>query len=264
MAKAKKSRKKALFIANWKMNPVSLLQAQTLYKNTLKVAAGLKKTTVIIAPPSLFLPSLYSKKGKAYLAGQNGKAEEAGPFTGEISLLMLKKTGASFVILGHSERRVIGETDEEVSRKAQAALAIGIIPIICIGEQKRDSSGEYLAVLERQIQKTLAGLSPAQMEKIILAYEPVWAIGSASRGAMEPRDLHETVLYIQKVISVKFGRELSQKMNIIYGGSVDAGNAGKLLEDGMVNGFLVGRASLDTKTISDLLRAIDNPYYEKN
>jgi triosephosphate isomerase (TIM) len=258
MTPIRKGKNRNIVVANWKMNPQTLVDAKKLFKKTLSASQKLNKTDVVVAPPFPYIYSLQTKSKKISLAAQNGRIEKDGAFTGEVSLSMVRNAGVKYVILGHSERRASGEENTLISLKIKETLALSMTPIVCIGENKRDTSGEYLAFLEKQIQGTLAGLSLSDLKKILLAYEPVWAIGSASNGAMEPRDLHETVLYIQKIIGRKFGMGEATAIPIIYGGSVDAGNAASLMVDGMVSGFLVGRASLDGDVFTGILRAVDN------
>lgn len=254
-----KKRSKSIIVANWKMNPVTLAEAKKIFTSTLKLAKSLKKTLVYVAPPYLYIPNLVSKSKTVRIGAQDGRSEDFGAFTGDVSLKMVEESGAHFVILGHSERRAQGETDGHISKKISTAISLSLEPIVCIGEPTRDVNGDYLRFLEKQILGSLSGLSSAFVSHITIAYEPVWAIGSQSKGAMDPRDLHETVLYIRKVLRTKFGAETGDSIKIIYGGSVDAGNASSLIEHGMVQGFLVGRASLDGKIFGEIIRAVENP-----
>ncbi len=254
----RKKKKRYIVVANWKMNPATLLEAKKIFKETVKIAQNLSKTILFVAPPSLFLSHLSTTSKKVHIASQGGFLEETGQYTGGVSMFMAKNAGAKSVILGHSEERFRGETNESVSKKINAALLLGMKPIVCIGELTRDTNGDYLRFLETQIHQTFARLSPMQVMETVVAYEPVWAIGTASKGAMDPRDLHETILYIRKIFRAKFGADVGESIVILYGGSVDEGNASSLIEQGMVQGFLVGRTSLDHKKFVQVLRAVDN------
>lgn len=249
---------KKIVIANWKMNPESLSEAKQLLQFVKKGASKLKKTIVVVAPPFQYLHLLKPTKNRILLGAQDGFPGGAGASTGEISFSMLKNMGVSHVILGHSERRAMGETSELVSRKILSALKYGITPVVCIGESQRDSQGSYLAFIDEQIRMTLAGLNRRDVLKILIAYEPVWAIGKTKDEAMSPEKLHEMSLFIHKILVGIYGREIAKDIPIIYGGSVELGNAGNLIKNGNVSGFLVGHASLKGKEFVEILKDTDN------
>ncbi len=249
---------KYIVIANWKMNPETLGDARQLFGKTSKLAQKLKKTEVVVCPPFSYLSALQSKSKKLSVGAQDVFYENIGAYTGEVSSSMLKSVGVSYVIIGHSERRALGETDLIVNRKIEAVLKGKMTPVICIGEANHDNHGNYLTFLREQIKNCFAGISKANLAKIIIAYEPIWAIGKDAKGAMDSRMLHETVLYIQKILSEQYGRAASQKARIIYGGSVDELNAHDLMKNGNVVGFLPGRASLTPSVFSAILSAVDS------
>jgi triosephosphate isomerase len=155
---------------------------------------------------------------------------------------MLKDLGVTYVIIGHSERREMGETDEQVNKKLHSVLKEGLTPVVCIGEKKRDQWGRYLGQVESQIRKACAGISKAKLEQLVIAYEPIWAIGTGDTATSA--DVHEMKIFIQKVLTDIFGRGPAHKVRILYGGSVNAKNAAELMQEGMADGFLVGGASL--------------------
>lgn len=249
---------KKIIIANWKMNPESISEAKKLLQLVKKGTSRLKKTMVVIAPPFQYLHLLNPIKNRILLGAQDGFIGGTGAFTGEISFSMLKSMSVSHVILGHSERRAMGETNELISKKILSALKNGITPIVCIGESHRDSQGSYLAFIDEQIRMTLAGLSKKDATKILIAYEPVWAIGKTKDEAMSSEKLHEMSLFIHKILVGMYGREIAKDVPIIYGGSVELGNAGNLIKNGNVVGFLIGHASLKAKEFVDILKDTDN------
>lgn len=247
---------KKIVIANWKMNPQTLKEAKVISKGIVKACQKLKKTTVVIAPPFPFLAALSLSK-KVFLGSQDAFWGSVGAQTGEVSVSMLKSLKVSYVILGHSERRLLGETDAFVAKKILGALKAGITPIVCIGERERDNHGDYLSFIENQIRSTLQGISRKEIAKIVIAYEPVWAIGKTAAEAMDSRKLHEMTIFIHKTLVSMFGRENAEKVRLIYGGSVESSNAHDLIVNGNVSGFLVGHASLDPKGFGEIVRATD-------
>lgn len=248
---------KYLVIGNWKLNPDTKKEAVALSKDVLKLALKLKKTEVGIAPSFVHLPLIKSSK-KMLVGAQDVSFAEMGAYTGEVSVSMLKDMGTSFVIVGHSERRAMGETDEMISRKVKMAISAKIMPIVCIGESKHDAQGEYLSFLQNQIKASLKSVSRLDISKVVIAYEPIWAIGKRPEDAMKPQSLHETVLYIQKILSEMYGRETANTVRIVYGGSVGGHNAESLIALGNVQGLLVGGASLSKETFGPILFAVDS------
>lgn len=247
--------KKKLVVANWKMNPGNLKEAKALAKASRLHATKLKRTELVLCPPALYIESLKSK-GKVKIGGQNASMEERGSYTGEISPYQLKASGATHVILGHSERRKLGETDEMISKKVVRAVVAGLIPIICIGEVVHDADGVYLDELKQQLLTTLSQLKPNDLWKVVIAYEPIWAVGAAQ--AMTSHEIYQTTLYLKKVLTDTYGSTIAPTIKMLYGGSADANNAAQIMKEGRVDGLLVGRQSLEAKTFKDLLLAVDN------
>jgi len=239
-------KKRNLVVANWKMNPETLDEAKRIFNNVRLAAKGLKNTDILVCPPFPFLYSLsklnYPKN--VFLGAQNIASEIKGAFTGEVSATMIKSLGIKFTLVGHSERRTMGETNEIIKKKLQIAFDIGLTPVLCIGEKHRDKEGSHLALIKNQIKECLTGLSKKYLVGIIIAYEPVWAIGKSYKEAMTPTDIHETVLIIKKIIGELFGRDIAGSVKILYGAAVESENALSVLEQGNVDGFLVGHASL--------------------
>jgi len=239
---------KTIIVANWKMHPVKLSQAREIL---FEVIGGLKSTRdsdkeIVFCPPFLWFEDLAAqvknKRGVA-LGAQNCHWEQGGAYTGEISSAMLANAGAKYVILGHSERRqLMGETDEIVNLKIKAALKADLKPILCVGEK----DGEEMNIrVEEQLSKDLASLSVNQTKEIIIAYEPVWAIGSGK--PCPPDSALSATLFIRRILTKLYSRFLAEKIPVIYGGSVEAQNASGYIKTANMNGLLVGGASLEAK-----------------
>jgi len=247
---------KILVVANWKMNPETAEKAAEIFQETNKAVKNLKNTKVVVCPPFVYLSELEKiNNSKVILGAQDMFWEKTGSFTGEISSVMLK--GESYVILGHSERRELGETDEMVAKKVVSACQSGLKPILCIGEKERDAHGEYLHFLHNQIVSSLAKLSQKYLSNLVIAYEPVWAIGKGEGGAMKPADIHETSIFIKKVLTGIYNQKDATTVPIIYGGSVNYKNAKEMITLGEVQGLLVGRESLSSKKFGELLKNVD-------
>lgn len=234
-----------LIIGNWKMNPTSLSAAKKLF---VAVRSGLGRkrldVDIAIAPPFPYLSEMQrlSPSGRIALAAQDVFFEASGAHTGEVSLPMLKSVGVTAVIIGHSERRARGESDEELYKDLTAVSKSNVTAVVCVGETKRDTQGHYFSAVERQLCAILSAVPKAKLSRLVIAYEPVWAIGTGKHATSE--DVHEMKLFIQKVIADTFGRPSVAKVRILYGGSVKKQNAASLLRDSGVDGFLVGGASL--------------------
>lgn len=254
----KKSKK--LVIGNWKMNPATVAHAKRIIVATKKTAQTLEYTSVVMCPPFPFITFALSKTPQAAVfdvGAQNVSPEEGGPFTGEVSAPMLADLGLSHVIVGHSERRKMGETDTYVAKKAVAVAQAGMIAVICIGEETRDQEGSYLNFIKEQIKGSLAGFSKKNVAdgKLIVAYEPIWAIGS--KEAMTPGLIHEMSIFIKKTLSDIYGQEEINDVPILYGGSVNFRNALDIVNQGGVDGLLVGRESVNQPGFSELLKEVD-------
>jgi triosephosphate isomerase len=234
-----------LVIANWKMNPPSVAVARRLFTDTAKGLSKLDGVDVAVAPPTIFLSEVSSlRKGntKIKLCAQDAYWEKTGAHTGETSIPMLKNLNVTHVIAGHSEKRAKGMTDDAVNKIAKAALKEGLTVVVCVGERKRDAHGDYLSFVERQILAALSGIPRTKLERVVIAYEPIWAIGTGDNAT--PADVHEMKLFIQRVLTELYGRNWASTMQILYGGSVNAKNVTKLMQEGKPDGFLVGGASL--------------------
>ena len=246
--------KKKIVIGNWKMNPLSLQEAEKLFNNIAKSISNIKKTEVVICPPFLYLEKLKKISRKIYLGAQDTFERDEGPFTGEISAPMLYNIGVRYVILGHSERRMMGENNNEINKKIKSALVAGLRPVLCVGENVRDESHNYFNLVKNQLEECLLGVSKNSISKIIIAYEPIWAISSTpDRKDATPDDCREMTIFIRRILSDKFGKETS-RMRIIYGGSANERDAENFFKKGGIDGLLPGRASLDSKKFSRIVK----------
>jgi triosephosphate isomerase (TIM) len=244
---------KKIIVANWKMNPASGKEAEAIFKGIAATAGKLKKVETLIAPSFIHMGALVAKKSKAVTLGvQNFYSEQKGSYTGEISIDMVKSIGAQFSIIGHSERRKLGETNEMVNKKVLLALKYKLTPIICIGENTRDEEGKYLGLIKEQLEVALRGVSRNSLGNIIVAYEPVWAIGATV--AMAAPEVHEMTIFIKKSVMDIYKTKTRLEMPILYGGAVDPTNAHGILTEGEASGLLIGRVSLDPQGFGEIIR----------
>lgn len=247
---------KKLIIGNWKMNPSTLKDAKKNFEKIKKGASILKNVDAVIASPFVYLETL-SKVSNASLklSAQNISAEKEGAFTGEISAGMLSNFKVSYTIVGHSERRDLGESNEFINKKIKQLLAKNITPVLCVGEKERDGSMFYLGVVKTQVEECLAGIPKTSFSKVVIAYEPVWALSSTeNRRDATPEDFEEMRIYIRKIISDIAGAQVGKEMKILYGGSVDEKNAEGFLVHGKADGLLPGRASLTPEKFLGILQ----------
>jgi triosephosphate isomerase len=248
-------KKKKLVIGNWKMNIFTVKEAKKLVEGIKKGSLKTKNTDIVVAPPFVYiseLKGLISKK--VSLGAQNIFEETAGSYTGEVSAQHLSQYKVSYVIIGHSERRARGESDASVSKKIARALENKITPVFCIGEAVRDEHGEYLAFIKNQLALGLSGVSKMQIGDVVIAYEPIWAIGASE--AMNSHQVHEMSLYIQKCIKEMYGA-MAMMPRILYGGAVNADNAREIVDRGYVDGLLVGRESLKAENFVGIVQNVD-------
>jgi triosephosphate isomerase len=234
------------FIAgNWKMN-LDRAAAVALAEGVARQSEGVEGVDLAVCPPSVYLDAVGKAiaGSKVALGAQNVYHESKGAYTGEISVPMLQDLGCKYVILGHSERRhVLRESSEQVNEKVHAALEGGVIPIVCVGEMlAQREAKQTLAVVRRQFDGSLSGLSAEQVCRIVIAYEPVWAIGTGK--VATPEQAEEVHLNLRKIIGERYNSEVAETVRIQYGGSVKPDNAADLLAQPDIDGALVGGASL--------------------
>jgi triosephosphate isomerase (TIM) len=234
------------FIAgNWKMN-LDRAAAVNLAQAAVNAAEKVSGVDLAVCPPACYLDAVgrVVAGSKVALGAQNVYHQPNGAFTGEISVAMLCDLGCRYVILGHSERRhIIGETDAEINQKLRAALTGGLLPIVCVGELLAErEAGKTPEVIRRQFDGSLAGVSAEELERIVIAYEPVWAIGTGK--VATPQQAEEVHLDLRKIMAERYNQTLAQSVRIQYGGSVKPDNAADLLHQPDIDGALVGGASL--------------------
>ena len=244
------------FIAgNWKMNK-TVRDGLDLVRELKTALSGVKEMEVAVAPPFTALDAVRKElEGSSIrLAAQNLYWEEKGAFTGEISPPMLKEVGCHYVIIGHSERRqLFGESDETVNRRIHAALAQGLKVIFCIGETlKEREDGKTFSLLEKQTEGGLKGLSDKEMKKMVIAYEPVWAIGTGKTAT--PEQAEEVHRFIRGKLERLYSKAVSEEIRIQYGGSVTPDNIKGLMVQPDIDGALVGGASLKAESFSKIVR----------
>jgi len=246
-----------LVIANWKMNPQSKKEAEIIFKNIFNNLKNIKKTEVIICPPFPFLFVKGKVKTKNIkLGSQDVFYEKEGSYTGEVSALMVKDFGVEYVLVGHSERRAIGDTNEIVNKKILAILKSKMNPIFCVGESVRDTNGFYLSFIKQQIIEGLVNVNKPQVKNMVIAYEPIWAIGSSADREATPAEFTEIRIFIKKIITDLYDVKTANEVRIIYGGSVNPLNAESFIKEGRADGLLVGRDSLNPKKFSAIINLV--------
>jgi triosephosphate isomerase len=249
--------RRKIIAGNWKMHK-DLSESQNLISKLINELRNENvNCDIIICPPftSLSEAAGLVKNTKLKLGAQNMHFEDKGAFTGEVSAAMLKSAGCEYVILGHSERRAIfGESDEMINKKIKKALDTGLKPIFCIGEtlQQRES-GIMNDVLKHQVTEGLQHISKGEMEKVVLAYEPVWAIGTGVTAT--PQQAQEVHVFVRKLISSIFGEDTAENLVTQYGGSVKPDNAGELLSQSDIDGALVGGACLESDSFLKIIKS---------
>ena len=245
--------RRLLIAGNWKMHK-TVPEAIELVRELKELTADVDDRDILVCPPftALYPVGRELQGTNIALGGQNMFYEEQGAFTGEISPIMLKDVGCSYVILGHSERRhIFGETDELINRKVLSAAEHGLTPILCVGEKIEErESGETEKVVERQVKEGLRGFNPEN--EFVIAYEPVWAIGTGKTAT--PELAQEVHAFIREILSELFGKEKAEKTRILYGGSVKPENAKGLLEMPDIDGALVGGASLKADSFAKIVK----------
>ena len=247
--------RKLIIAGNWKMNK-TVAEALDLVKGIKRELANIKELDIVICPPFTALCDVSRAilNTNIRLGAQNMSEHNFGAYTGEIAAGMLKEFSARYVILGHSERRQYQkETDELIAKKALAAHAASLKPIVCVGETLAEREADRTElVVGTQLRGSLAGLSAEQMEETIIAYEPVWAIGTGRNASAEQAE--EVHLFIRKQLAAIFNETVARRARIQYGGSVKPSNARELMRQRDVDGALVGSASLEDRNFSDIVK----------
>lgn len=248
------AKRRPLIAGNWKMFK-TCQEAATTADKLVELTKGVTAVDIMIAPSyiSLYAVSEKTKGSSVSLGAQNLHWEKEGAFTGEISSNMLQSCGCSHVLIGHSERRqFFGETDETVNKRIKAAIANSLIPVFCIGETENERDDEKtFNVLDKQVQDGLKDLGSGSLAELVIAYEPVWAIGTGKTAT--PGQVQEVHAFLRSLIGKIFGDDFAGKMRILYGGSVKPANISELMQLDDVDGALVGGASLDADIFSQIV-----------
>lgn len=249
--------RKKILAANWKMN-LTHIEAESYVEAFLKELGEVNDVEIVIIPSFTSIPTLAQASGKApfiRLGAQNLHWAKNGAFTGEISATMLRALFVKYVVIGHSERRTLfGETDEMVQKKVHTALEAGLRPIMCVGETlaERDA-GSCEKVLRRQVEQGLKGVTADHLSEIVIAYEPVWAIGTGRTAT--PAQAEEVHAFLRSLLVELFDQTAAGRTRIQYGGSVKPENAEELMREPNIDGALVGGASLDAHSFARIVRA---------
>ncbi len=248
-------KRKPLIAGNWKMYKTPKEAAETARELDQRVAS-VADVDIMIAPTytALAAVSAVIYKGPVALGAQNLFWETEGAYTGEISASMLKSVGCTYCIIGHSERRqYFGETDQSVNKKIRAAIEAQLIPVFCVGETEKEREAEQtFSVLDKQVQKGLESLVSEDLETLVIAYEPVWAIGTGKTATDD--QAQEAHQFIRSLVQKNFDSALAESIRILYGGSVKPGNIAGLMEMPAIDGALVGGASLDADSFSQIVK----------
>lgn len=251
--------RKPIIAGNWKMNK-TLAEAKSFLEEVKTKVPSTEKIESVICAPALFLAQLVegANNTEVKIGAQNMHFEESGAFTGEISPVALADVGVKYVILGHSERReMFNETDEAVNKKVLSAFGHNLIPIVCCGETlAQRENGETNNLVGEQVRKALAGLSAEQAKQTVIAYEPIWAIGTGKSSTSE--DANEVCSHIRQVIGEQFSQDVANAVRIQYGGSVKPSNIKEYMAQSDIDGALVGGASLEPQSFLQLLEGGQN------
>jgi len=253
--------RKKIVAGNWKMN-LDYTTGLSLFSEVLNMVNDEVRgdQEVIVCPPSLFvfsLAQLAKQNSRVSVGAQNGHQADSGAYTGEISASQIKSAGAEYVILGHSERRqYFGETNQLLAEKTNAALKNELKPIFCIGETLEErNQNVHLQLIKTQLEEGVFHLSAEEFAKVVLAYEPVWAIGTGVTAS--PEQAQEIHAFIRSEIAAKYGAEVAENTTILYGGSCNPKNAAELFSQADIDGGLIGGASLKSRDFTDIIKAFN-------
>ncbi|WLD92890.1 triose-phosphate isomerase [Alkalihalobacillus sp. AL-G] len=251
--------RKPIIAGNWKMHK-TLEEAKSFVKEVSGLIPDEEKIDSVVCAPALFLNALVDETSgtKLHIGAQNMHYEESGAFTGETSPHALKDLDVEYVILGHSERReMFGETNGSVNKKVHAAFKYDLVPIVCVGESlEQRENKETKSVVKAQVEQGLSGLSEEQVKQVVVAYEPIWAIGTGKSATSE--DANEVCAYIRTVIGEQFSKDVAKQVRIQYGGSVKPETIEELMNQSDIDGALVGGASLKPQSFLQLLEVVNN------
>lgn len=251
------TKEKFIVIANWKANPDSFLLAKKNFDFIQKKISKFKKVSVVICPPIIFLQSIKKISKKVLVGVQDLFIEPNGPFTGRVGYESIASLKPSFSIIGHSELRN-NDSLENISKKMNIALDIGSRPVLCVGEEKRDEKLNYLSTIKEQIETAFKNIPKNLVKDVLIAYEPVWAIGKNAERDATPEEIREIVIFIRRVVGDLYATKSIPPLKILYGGSVNMKNISYIKKDSGVDGVLVGSASLNQKDFYEMIKLVEN------
>jgi triosephosphate isomerase len=243
-----------LIVSNWKAYVESKEKAKLLAATTAKLAKN-KAHELVLCVPAPYVGLLSGTTGAA-LGAQDVSVSLGGAVTGEVTAGAVASLGATYTIVGHSERRAMGETNVTILEKVRHALAHGLTPILCVGERERDEDAQYLKIIRAELSAVFDALTQKERMEMVVAYEPLWAIGKTADEAITVDDLREMVSYIRKVLGDFVPGKAASKIRVLYGGSAEATNAPLLAQDTGIDGFLVGHASVDPVSYAALIKSL--------
>src|SRR3989344_3463724 len=246
---------KKIIIANWKMNPDSVRRAVRIAREIESGIVGARSVDVVIAPPVIFLSDLEKNVKKIKFGAQDAFWEDIGSRTGEVSWRQLNSFGVRYVILGHSEKRALGETNIQINKKVKAVLENGMTAVLCVGELEKNRDIAFPAIIQEELSEGLKNIKKNFLKNLIIVYEPVWAISTHGK-ADSPKNVFEMSVLIRRELLKMFGKKIAFSIPILYGGSVDEKNAADFVNHGRVNGLLVGAASLNSKRFIEILKRV--------
>lgn len=248
-----KRKNKWLIVANWKMNPSSKKLAKNILTKVKKNTSRLSRVETVVCPPFVYMLEVKTTT-RFILGSQDMFWEPEGSFTGYVSNLQLKDMGVKYSIIGHSERRALGESDIEINKKIKVSISSNITPIVCVGEKERNGNGDHFAFIREQIESAFAGVSKSVIKDVVIAYEPVWAIGKNAKRSASTGEIFEMTIFIKKVLSDIYQTKSVPSTRVLYGGSTNDKNIEDILKNGGVDGVLVGGASLDPLIFGNMLK----------
>lgn len=250
---------KKIIVGNWKMNPETAQKAKDIMFEIKNNAQSFGDVKVVICPPFVYLneiSGIISKSKKIVLGAQDVFVGKGVSHTGEVGIDLLKSLKVEFVIVGHSERRKLTDTNEIVKEKLLESLKNGLKVILCVGENERNEHGDHYHEVKIQLENAIRKLPRKFIKNLIVAYEPIWAIGKSEKDAIKPDQMHEISIYIKRILSDILGAKEVEKVKILYGGSITKNNYKEIIEKGNIDGFLIGRESLRPESFLELIRGI--------
>lgn len=248
-----------LIVANWKMRPESADVAKKIISEINSKSRGFSGVKLVVCPPFIYLnevSKVISTSKNITLGAQDVFIGDGVSHTGEVGIELLKKSKVKYILVGHSERRAGEDSDKIVKEKMLGSLKEGLKVILCVGERERNEHGDHFHEIKQQIEDAIIKLPKTFIKNLVIAYEPVWAIGKSESQAMKPEQLHEVTIFIKRLISDTLGVTEVKNIKILYGGSVTKNNSKEIIEKGNVDGLLIGRESLNPKNFLELIQNI--------